>query len=66
LFGDRLLKDARKSGWTLDIFGGLGIGYRTITRNYQKDPSKDALFLGLKTRSLTIPLRLGFSIGFLF
>ena len=66
LFGDRLLRDARKKGWSIDIFGGLGIGYRDITRNYNRDPEKDALFIGLKTRSLTLPLRFGISIGYLF
>ena len=66
LFGDRLLKDARKKGWTIDIFAGLGIGYRTIDRNYSRDPVKDGYFLGLKTRSLTVPFRLGLSVGYLF
>lgn len=66
LFGDRLLRDSRKKGWTIDVFGGLGIGYRSIDRNYQSTAVKDALFLGLKTRSFTIPLRLGLSVGYLF
>lgn len=66
IIGDRLLRDARKKGWTIDIYGGVGIGYRDIKRNYQSQPKFDALFLSLKSRHLTVPIRLGISIGYLF
>jgi hypothetical protein len=66
LFGDRILKDPRNKGWTMDLFGGLGVGYRSISRNYENDPKKEALFVGVKTRRLSIPIRFGVSFGYLF
>lgn len=67
LMGDRLLKDAGKRGWTLDIFGGIGVGFRTLHRNYQYNvQEKDMQFRKLKFASVFVPVRIGFSIGYLF
>lgn len=66
LFGDRILKDSRKKGWTIDIFTGLGGGYRKITRNYPSAPSIDRLFTYLNTKNYSIRFRFGFSVGYLF
>jgi antitoxin component YwqK of YwqJK toxin-antitoxin module len=66
IFGDRLIKDPKKKGWTLDIFGGIGLGYKEITKKYSGNRSIDSLFPDLKEKTLTIPVRLGFNIGYLF
>lgn len=62
IFGDRLLRDARKRGWTIDIYAGLGIGYRDITHHN----AGTNVFPGLNTRRFTVPFRFGLSAGYLF
>lgn len=65
LVGDRLSKDARKKGWTVDVFAGIGIGYRFIARNW--DPSVENYerdFLSVKSKGITIPFRFGVNIGY--
>jgi antitoxin component YwqK of YwqJK toxin-antitoxin module len=65
LFGDRLSKDARKKGWTVDVFAGLGIGYRFVSRNW--DPSVENFerdFLSVKGRGISVPFRFGVNIGY--
>jgi antitoxin component YwqK of YwqJK toxin-antitoxin module len=67
IFGDRLLKDAKKRGWTADLFGGIGIGYREIKKNYQSSVLKDAYFSSLNTSKIAFPIiRIGVSVGYLF
>jgi hypothetical protein len=67
LVGDRLIKDARKKGITLDIYVGLGIGYRMIERNWPEDNKiyKNA-FSSISTGAIKVPFRLGFTIGYIF
>ncbi len=65
LVGDRLSKDARKKGWTVDVFAGIGIGYRFISRNWNpslENYEKD--FLSVKGTGITIPFRFGVNIGY--
>jgi uncharacterized protein len=66
IFGDRLIKDPKKKGWTLDIYVGIGIGYRDITKNYKSTLKIDGSFTGLQENKLTVPVRLGFNLGYLF
>jgi uncharacterized protein len=66
LIGSRRIRNPREKGWTLDIFGGLGIGFRDVTKHYQSTSKLDALFPNLKETRLTIPLRFGFTLGYLF
>jgi hypothetical protein len=62
LFGDRFFKNYNKHySMSLDIFGGMGFGYR-----FAKIPQELLNFKTLKTNKLTIPIRLGFNFGFLF
>ena len=66
LVGDRLIKDPKKKGWTLDVFGGLGIGFREVTKHYKSNPKLDDFLPSLKETRLTIPVRFGFTAGYLF
>jgi hypothetical protein len=62
LFGDRLFREYNKHySFTLDIFAGMGFGYR-----FSKVPEQILSYKNLKTNKLTIPIRLGFNFGFLF
>jgi antitoxin component YwqK of YwqJK toxin-antitoxin module len=65
LIGDRLIKNPREKGWTLDIFFGIGVGFREISRAYQKNPKLDAFLPSLHDKRITIPVRFGFSVGYL-
>jgi uncharacterized protein len=65
LIGDRLSKSAKNRGWSLDVFLGLGIGYREISKHYQSTPKLDGYLPGLKTSKVTFPIRFGFSLGYL-
>jgi uncharacterized protein len=65
LIGDRLIKDPKKKGWTLDIFGGLGVGYRNVSKHYQSTPKLDSFLPHLKDSRITIPVRFGFMFGYL-
>jgi len=67
LVGDRVMIDQRKKGWTFDIYAGVGIGYRSVTNNWNGDNDKysDA-FIGVYSKSIAIPFRFGFMIGYKF
>lgn len=66
LFGDRILQRYNKPGWALDFYIGAGIGYRTVQRNWPANDEYDKVFVNLSTQNVYIPIRLGFSIGYLF
>lgn len=67
LVGDRIMIDQRRKGWTFDIYGGIGIGYRYVTNNWggDNDKYKDA-FIGVYNKPIAIPFRFGFVIGYKF
>jgi uncharacterized protein len=64
-FGERWMSEESKTGITIDVFGGLGIGYRYfkqdtfIENDYQ-------VFDTLNRRRLTLPVRLGITLGYVF
>ncbi len=67
LVGDRIMIDQRKKGWTFDIYGGIGIGYRNISYNWPgENPTHSEAFPGVYSKSFAIPLRFGFVIGYKF
>jgi hypothetical protein len=66
MFGDRLLKNYARKGWTLDLFMGIGVGYRGYKKNYENNPDFDKAFDSVNKQALTIPIRIGFSAGYLF
>jgi antitoxin component YwqK of YwqJK toxin-antitoxin module len=67
LVGDRLVKDTHHKGFTLDIFIGLGIGYRMLERNWSEENKiyKNA-FSSVSSSIIKVPVRLGFTIGYIF
>jgi antitoxin component YwqK of YwqJK toxin-antitoxin module len=66
LMGNRFMKYANKSGFSLDAFLGLGIGYRDYKEKFpDKEEYKD-VFRNINKSSISIPLRIGFSIGYAF
>ncbi|MBY0426805.1 MAG: hypothetical protein K2Q22_14310, partial [Cytophagales bacterium] len=66
IFGDRLLQDYARKGWTLDLFMGIGVGYRSYRKNYEENSDYDRVFEGIRKQPLNIPIRIGFSAGYLF
>ena len=71
IFGNRyLLKREQKvrkyTGWTIDTYLGLGIGYRYYENSWKDKPTYDDLFSETRSRAVTVPLRLGISIGYSF
>ena len=65
LVGNRLLKSSHAPGWTIDAFVGLGLGYRYVSKGYTESPQKDSYFSVSKS-GITVPFRLGVSVGYLF
>lgn len=62
LFGDRLFREYNKHHTlTVDLYGGMGFGYR-----FARIADQMMAYKNFKTNKLTIPVRLGFNIGFLF
>ena len=62
LFGDRLFRNYNKHRTlTLDLFAGMGFGYRL-----SRIPEEMTTYKNIKTNKLTIPIRIGFNFGFLF
>jgi hypothetical protein len=65
LLGDRIIKDSRKKGFTLDVFVGLGIGYRMLSKDWP-DSNKQYVntFSSVNSSDFKVPFRLGFTIGY--
>lgn len=64
IFGNRLTQDAGKSGLTLDVFLGLGMGYRFVNRAYDAQDLSKSVFSGNDKNGLTVPIRFGFNVGY--
>ena len=71
LFGNRYVlsrdqKIKRYIGWTIDAYLGLGIGYRSFNDSWNNVAEYDNLYSPIKGSAITVPLRLGFNIGYSF
>ena len=67
LFGDRIIQDSRKKGFTFDIFVGIGIGYRSQNKDWQDDNKQyKNTFSSVNSSTIKVPFRLGFTIGYIF
>lgn len=62
----KVAKSARFKGFTLDIFGGIGLGYRFFTRTAPEEPWYDNLMKDKQNSRITVPYQIGFSIGYVF
>lgn len=72
VFGDRIMESHANKGFTLDVWGGLGIGYRNSTKNWPNfrtfanlNPITSA-YSNVNQDPLSIPIRLGVTIGYVF
>ncbi len=76
LGGTRLMKDADlintrvskatpSPGLTFDVFGGVGIGYRFLSKSYTAD-RYDHLLGKASRKGLFLPLQVGATIGYVF
>ncbi|HVD97797.1 MAG TPA: hypothetical protein VNB90_06295 [Cytophagaceae bacterium] len=67
LVGDRVIRDSRKEGFTMDIFLGIGIGYR-VTNNTWEDHNEynGKYFHGVNSHFYSIPFRFGVNVGYIF
>ncbi len=66
VIGDRFMNKQYKSGISVDIFMGIGIGYKIITPNYSRTKDKDAIFNDIFKNNWYIPFRFGISVGWAF
>ncbi len=66
LMSSRLSKESGSSGFTLDFYAGTGLGYRWL--NHQVSPgTPKATFLNeIRSNKITVPFRLGVSLGYIF
>jgi uncharacterized protein len=64
-FGERWMSEESKTGVTIDVFGGVGVGYRYFKQDtFVKNDYH--VFDALNRRRLTLPIRLGITIGYVF
>ncbi len=67
LFGDRIIKDSRKKGFTFDVFVGIGIGYRSLSKDWPEDNKQySSAFSSVNSSTVRVPFRLGFTFGYVF
>ncbi len=65
--GNRVVKSFKQSDFTLEVYTGLGVGYRDFDKKYDESISYyQSLFRQEKQGSIFIPFRIGFSIGYFF
>ena len=64
--GYRFLKDAGDIGITIDIFTGIGFGYRDFSKDYPELESFENIFSDVKKSKWSVPVRLGVIIGYSF
>ncbi|HEY8402565.1 MAG TPA: hypothetical protein VIK89_14955, partial [Cytophagaceae bacterium] len=64
--GDRLMKDAQRPGITVDIYMGLGLGYRYVSNSWGSGENYNKFFKlrrGLNS-GITVPIRIGVTLGY--
>lgn len=66
IVGDRITKDPGEKGITLDVFIGVGIGYRKYDALDNVTNGNNQVFDETPKSKFTVPLRVGLSIGYVF
>lgn len=66
LIGDRIMKNYGQPGITLDIYCGVGIGYRSYDEGFPEDATLKEVFDEVNKSDLTLPIRFGVLIGYVF
>ncbi len=65
--GNRMVRTFRQSSLSFELFAGVGVGYRDFRKDYNvKNTYFDSLYEDVSQKSVFIPIRLGFSIGYFF
>jgi hypothetical protein len=65
--GNRIIQGTRQSGFTFDIFAGLGVGLRYQEFGYKRSNGyREEVFENVPKGRFFIPFRIGFSFGYLF
>jgi antitoxin component YwqK of YwqJK toxin-antitoxin module len=66
MVGDRWMPDPGAQGLTIEGFLGIGFGYRYYRQRWTDSPPYDSLFGDVRKGRISVPLRLGLSIGYVF
>ncbi len=66
LFSERMIREKRQNGVTLDVYIGMGIGLRKFDKKYSNNSGYDAIFKDLNQRKLSLSPRLGINLGYVF
>jgi hypothetical protein len=66
LYGDRISRNAKQHGITIDTFLGIGLGYRNFNKNYDQNEAYDRIFDELRQENFSIVPRFGVNIGYIF
>lgn len=67
LIGNRIVRDSRKEGFTMDLFIGIGLGYRDTNNSWEEhNEYEDKYFQGVNDHFYAIPFRFGVNIGYVF
>lgn len=62
LLGFRLIQDSRSKGFTIDVYGGAGTGFRS----FDNDPNFPEIFDQLDKGDLTFAYTVGINLGYVF
>ena len=61
--GNRYFKSPNEGGMTIDLYIGLGIGYRSFTRDFNSTEDNVGYFSDLPTSNMSLAFRLGVNLG---
>ncbi len=64
--GDRVFQSTANRGFTLDLWAGIGVGVRFTEKNWENLPEVDDLFSGVNQNTISVPLRIGVTVGYMF
>ena len=63
--GNRWVRNSGDGGATIDVYVGVGIGYRDFNKKYQPNPEFDEVFSDVEKSSPTIPFIFGINFGWI-
>ncbi|MGB3182483.1 MAG: membrane-binding protein [Cyclobacteriaceae bacterium] len=64
--GDRIVKEAGNTGITIDLFFGVGVGYRYFNKQFDENLSQNELFDDINQSPFAVYPRLGINVGYIF
>ncbi len=66
IFGNRMMKYAGKPGLTIDIWTGIGFGFRDYSEKFPPEVSFREIFKDVRKPKFAIPFRFGINLGYAF